>query len=269
VQTGAPHLGESAETFGQPSRTGEEREWEARLRRNKLLALLLVLLVILGSISWALYRAAGDIGSTVTSQLGPTTNDVPASPMGRYRPVSAGLLSGRKPRVLVVSALQCDACAAERWAVVKALARFGTFSQLASDQNGSSVPSFNLGNAKYSSYFVGFVNRELKDVNGHPLDKLSRSQSKLFRRYDPEGRLPLVVLDRYVMAGSAVSADVLAGRTFKTVQSTLTSERRTAFSREINAEANLITAMVCQADRHQPSVFCNRAPIKRIASRLP
>jgi hypothetical protein len=171
--------------------------------------------------------------------------------------------------VLVISSLQCDACAAERWALIKALGRFGTFKQLASDKNGSSVPSFDLGNAQYSSYFVTFVNKELKDVNGHALDRLSGTQSKIYRAFDRRGTLPLVVLDRYAMIGSDVSPDVLAGRTFKGVQSALISGKKTSFSREVNAEANLLTAMVCRADGHQPSVFCDKAPIKRIASRLP
>jgi hypothetical protein len=270
LERGARSSGERADDYRRPSRPEEDvrREWEARLKRNKLLALIFVLVAIFGSIGWALYHAAGDINSSVASELGPTTGDAPAQALGSFHLINSRLSEGGKAELLMISALGCDGCAAERWALIKALGRFGTFKQLASDANGSSVPAFDLLNAQYSSYFVSFANKEIRDVNGNALQRLTVREHSIFKRYDPNGRLPFVVVGNYAMAGHGVSPDALAGLKFRDVQSALIANKHALFSREINAEANLITAFLCRADGGQPSVFCGRAPIRRIAARL-
>jgi hypothetical protein len=52
------------------------------------------------------------------------------------------------------------------------------------------------------------------------------------------------------------------------VQLSLIKNRNTEYTRQINAEANLITAMLCKVDGAKPGVFCNRSSITRIESGL-
>src|SRR5438270_1263439 len=61
-----------------------------------------------------------------SASLGSLSSARPAGATGKFQRVSAPLRQGRKPVFLFVGAQYCPFCAAERWAVVKALSRFGT-----------------------------------------------------------------------------------------------------------------------------------------------
>jgi hypothetical protein len=84
--------------------------------------------------------AAPPTGSALTSVVGQLTS-VPAATLDQVgagqtqaNPTSitgAALTSGGKPEVLYIGAEYCPYCAAERWALIVALSRFGTFSGLA------------------------------------------------------------------------------------------------------------------------------------------
>ena len=108
----------------------------------------------------------------LTSVVGQLTS-VPAGDAGpgrrgadgrRTRPRSAApaLTSGGKPEVLYIGAEYCPYCAAERWAVIVALSRFGTFSGLApirsaaKDGGGNAepyplTPTWTFAKASYTS----------------------------------------------------------------------------------------------------------------------
>jgi Domain of unknown function (DUF929) len=76
-----------------------------------------------------------------------TTTTVPAGTLDRIgagqvssAPTSitgSPLTSGGKPEVLYVGAEYCPYCAAERWAMIVALSRFGTFSGLAATHSAA------------------------------------------------------------------------------------------------------------------------------------
>src|ERR1700733_10807781 len=84
-------------------------------------------------------NAPAPTGSALTSVLGQLTS-VPAATLDQVgagttaanpTPITgAALTSGGKPEVLYIGAEYCPYCAAERWAMVVALSRFGTLSGL-------------------------------------------------------------------------------------------------------------------------------------------
>src|SRR5262249_52104601 len=57
----------------------------------------------------------------------------------------------------------CPYCAAQRWAMINALSRFGTFSKLSQIQAYEyNVPTFSFYGSTYTSQYIDFVPKELK-----------------------------------------------------------------------------------------------------------
>jgi Domain of unknown function (DUF929) len=76
------------------------------------------------------------------------------------------LVEAGKPAVLYVGAEFCSFCAAERWALVVALSRFGQFTSLANMQSAPqsafpSIQSFSFVGAGYTSSYLAFRGIEL------------------------------------------------------------------------------------------------------------
>ena len=91
----------------------------------------------------------GPTGAALTSLVNQTTS-VPASVLDQVgaggsqvtaKPITLNggtpLTSGGKPEVLYMGAEYCPFCAAERWSMIVALSRFGTFSGLATTHSAS------------------------------------------------------------------------------------------------------------------------------------
>lgn len=272
MANGRTIIGDNGENYQQgelpPPTEIELQQWMRRRKRNTVLGLVLGLAAIVISLGYSLHNAVGRIDTSVVADMGPTTRDAPATPLGHFRQVGTALKHGNKPQVLMIGTLRCADCAAERWAMVKAMGRFGTWSNLAAGTNGAGIPTFDLVNAKYSSWYVSLDHKDTQDLDGLPLQKLTAREQTLFKRYDPQGTTPLLVVGKYAQVGQGVSPDVLANRSFRSVQTSLITNQATDFSGAINAEANLITAMLCKADGGNPSVFCSRSEIKRITLRL-
>lgn len=108
-------------------------------------------------------QALGAIPADVTSQIGRGTAQ--GSPIA----VNGPPLTGPRglPEVLYVGAEYCPYCAAERWALVVALSRFGTFQNLqlarsAADDVYPSTPTFSFYGATYQSPYLEFRAVELQ-----------------------------------------------------------------------------------------------------------
>ena len=254
-------------TQGEPQLPADidHQQWMRRRKRNTTIGLFLAVVAIVISLGYSLHNAVGRIDSSVAGALGPTTSDVPATPLGSFRPIGTVLAQGHKREVLMIGAANCDACAAERWALVKALGRFGTWRNLAISESSKGIPTFDLSHANYSSWYVAFDQR---DIRG-PLETLTPRDRTVFTTYDPRGTVPLLIVGTYAQIGPGVAPRLLLHRKFRSVESSLITNESTDFTRAINAQANLITAMLCKADGGNPEVFCRRAVINRVAARLP
>jgi hypothetical protein len=243
-------------------------DWQSRQKRNVVIGVVLGLLAVAASLAWSLRNEANSISAAVASSLGPTTSAMSASPLGNFHRINTEIKSGSKPQVLMVGTQFCEYCAAERWALVKALSRFGTWSGLNESTNGAGIPTFDLTKASYSSWYVAVDHKDVDSVNDTPLQTLNAREKTLFNRYDPSGTTPLLIVGRYALVGQGVAPDDLMNRRFSVVQSTLVDNKQTGYTRAINAEANLITAMLCAQDGGKPHVFCSATTIKAAQSRL-
>jgi hypothetical protein len=164
-------------------------------------------------------------------------------------------------------------------------------------------PSFDLGHARFTSPYVVLANRDLIDLQQQVHSDLSTTERSLLQRYvekfiypaprtwaDFAWRVslesssnrgpPLVSIGGYlrVDAGVAIPGDLLPTTsitplTISAVQDSLRQGKAAggapySLVPDINAEANVFTALVCHADGLKPRSVCRRAPIKTILKRV-
>jgi len=224
-------------------------------------------LLLIGAIAVAMH-GYGNTAPTgaVAATLGAPTGATPASPIGQFHKVGSILRNGGKPEFVFFGALYCPHCAAERWAIVKSLSQFGRFAHMTRTTNGQGVPTFDLTQATYQSKYVSFVARDMEDQNGNALQALSADQKLLFSQYDPSGGIPLVAVGGYAMSGSPILPEEISGRPFTSVQSALKHNVGDTFVQDINAEANVLTALICHSDGMQPQAACGRPVIRHMVA---
>ena len=142
----------------------------------------------------------------VTSVPASTLNTVRSGAFtGRIQTITgnpAPLTANGKPELLYTGAEFCPYCAAERWAMIVALSRFGTFSGLATVQSAVSdgagnqepypdTPTFTFAHAAYTSKYLAFGEVELytnipdTSTGGYTaLQTATSAELALLRKYD-------------------------------------------------------------------------------------
>lgn len=192
-------------------------------------------------------------------------------------PVNKG--ADGKPVFLYVGADYCPYCAAERWSVVVALSRFGTFKNLTLMQSSSTdvypnTSTFSFQNAGYTSQYIDFQGVETQDRNGQPLQKLTSAQQAIFDKYDAPpyissqnaGSIPfLSVGNQYIEISAGFIPDQMQGLTWQQIADKL-SDPNSSITQSVVANANYITAAICQVTDNKPANVCTAAPIPQIIS---
>ncbi|MGH7760194.1 MAG: DUF929 family protein [Candidatus Dormibacteraceae bacterium] len=189
--------------------------------------------------------------------------------------VSGSPLTGPngRPEVFYLGAEYCPYCAAERWPMIIALSRFGTFTGLTTTSSSSTdiypnTPTFTFHGATYTSQYVDFVSVETTDRNQNPLESPTAAQQALVKQYDPAGSIPFVDFgNRYAFAGAMYLPDVLSGMSWKAVADSL-AQPTSPQAKAILGSANLITAAVCKLTADQPATVCSSPAIQNIEKTL-
>jgi len=243
---------------------------QANRRRlvKRIGAVMAAAVVVLAAFGYAFHQNGNGAGSAVAAGLGSPSTTTPVSPVGDFKPVGNVLRQGGKPEMFFAGALYCPHCAVERWAIVKALQGFGSFSGQRSTTNGDGVPTFDLTHATYHSRYVAFVARDIQDQQYHPLQSLTGQQQALFNRYDSTGSIPLVLVGGYAMSGSPIDSSEAQGRSFTNVQQALRQGKHDNFVHDVNDESTVITGLLCHADGMQPASTCNRGPVRSVVREL-
>lgn len=184
------------------------------------------------------------------------------------------------PLVLYIGSEYCPYCAALRWSLVAALARFGTFSGLAFSASSATdvfpdTPTLTMLNAHYQSPYLTLQTVELQgnvaDASGQypPLQKPTPEQAALLRRYDPSGSVPFLLIGgRYLLTESPFSPGLLAGMDARGVAASL-QLGVTPAAQAILGEANEIAAAVCAVDGGAPASVCGSKGVRGGAQVLP
>jgi thiol-disulfide isomerase/thioredoxin len=153
--------------------------------------------------------------------------------------------------VFFMGAEFCPYCAAERWAIVRSLQKFGQWDGLkqtisaARDQPFLNLPTYDFTKASYTSSHIEFVAREIKDREFKPLQKLLKTEEKLVRKYDPKKEIPfLLVGGRFMQIGSGFPPKIFIGHTFRQTETEL-KKTESEIRKTIDEEANIISALLC------------------------
>ena len=219
-----------------------------------------------------------------TAQVISTITSLPASEFDAVgqgtannlvKPVSGSALNGTsgKPEIFYYGAEYCPYCAAERWPMVIALSRFGTFSGLQLTTSSSTdiypdTPTLTFRAATFTSQYIEFRSVETTDRDQKPLQSPTPSEQQLVSKYDSEGSIPFVdIANKYAFNGAMYKPDMLGGMSWLAVADSLKqpdSPQATA----IIGSANLITAAICKATSDQPASVCSSATIQGIEKNL-
>ncbi|HEX3929261.1 MAG TPA: DUF929 family protein [Nocardioides sp.] len=283
----------------------ELRRVQLQQRRNRLVWMGTVVVTVVAIfavvIVFGIMRNGGSGAKTTaaTAKLTKTMASIPSSAydspsvvMPTNPPVSLNgatpLTEGGKPRVLYVGAEYCPFCAAERWAMVSALSRFGTFTGLGQTTSSGrdyapNTPTLSFHGATFTSKYLVFKGYETQSnqVQGGsyaPLDKLSSADGKIFDKYDfspyftgsnAQGAIPFIdFAGKYASQGASYSPLMFAGLTHQKVADDIT-DPSTEISKSVLGTANVFTAAICQLTHNQPSSVCSASGVTAAASALP
>ena len=271
---------------------------QARERNRRLLLAAGAIVVVVGVVLGFLFTGGGGGGApTAGSTAAPPTGSahttvvdqltsVPAATLDQVgagqtaaKPTSisgAALTSGGKPEVLYIGAEYCPYCAAERWSVIVALSRFGSFSGLATirsaakDGAGNSepyplTPTWTFAKSTYTSNYLtftpveGYTNIPDKSTNFYtPLQTPTAAQVALINKYDAtqQGAIPFIDYgNKFVSIGASYNPAVLSGLTWAQIANDLHNPA-SPVAQAVLGVANYSTAAVCVLTHDQPASAC-------------
>lgn len=230
-------------------------------------------------------KSGGPAATTASSTLVNKVTGVPAATLdtigvgkitGLPKTISgqAVLTADGKPLVVYLGAEYCPFCAAERWAVIVALSRFGTFSNLGQTRSSSvdsfpNTPTLSFHGATYTSQYLSFQGVEMQgnEISGSSyatLDTPTADQRKLLDTFnvppyvskESAGSIPFIdFANQAIVSGSSYSPQLLAGMTADQVADAL-SNPTSPIAQAIGGAANAFTALLCKLTGDQPANVC-------------
>jgi thiol-disulfide isomerase/thioredoxin len=309
-------MGKASRTKQAPdrrARVAAQREAARRSEQRKRIYLAggSILAVIIVVVAFVLIKSNGSSGSGSSASNGPTgtaltsvVNQVTGVPAATLDTVGSGsgsvtgtpvkltgnqppLTSGGKPEMLYMGAEYCPYCAAERWGMIVALSRFGTFTGLATIHSAAkdgagnaevypNTPTWTFLNANYTSNYLTFThveeNTNIPDAsNGFytSLQTPTAAQQAIITKYDTSaydpalgsnsGSIPFIDFgNKYMIAGASYNPQLLAGKTWAQIATALKTPS-SPIAKAIDGTANYITAAICEMTGNQPASACTPA----------
>ena len=266
-------------------------------RRRALIAggsVVAVIAVVVALITAAALRKPASATAAAPAASSAVARQITTVPASTFNAVGTGtssnlttlsgqpaLTAGGKPEVLYMGAEYCPYCAAERWAMVAALSRFGTFSSLHFIHSSStdvypSTPTLTFYKSGYSSRYVTFDPVEM--FSGTPdsassagyatLQKPTSAEQAVMTKYDSGGSFPFVdVGNRYSVVGAQYLPTALAKLTWAQVAAAM-RDPGSVVARDVDGAANDLTAAICKVTNGQPGAVCSSAGAKAGAGAL-
>jgi thiol-disulfide isomerase/thioredoxin len=271
-------------------------------------AVVVILLGVVGLVSYALTHVSTPATVTQTALTSPavlaTLSTVPAATFDAVGVTVPGtdlvapqvltgqptISSGGKPEVLFVGAEYCPFCAAERWPLVTALARFGRFSVLHDATSSTQsvfpgTPTFSFHGVHYTSAYVTFTGVELysdqigADGSFIRIATLTAAQAALVTRSTGAGSgqvggtTPFVdVGGRLATTTSAFSPALLTGQSQAQIADLVakpapgasdpTATPTPPTGQAVVAAANQLTAGICASTGQEPAAVCRSRGVR-------
>ena len=221
------------------------------------------LLSTITSVPASVYDAVG-----VSSPDNPVQGPRPAG--NENAPLWEATVNGAAPQPVLFfyGAEFAPYAAAERWPLIMALSRFGTFTQLGLMQSSGStafadLSTFTFWKVEYSSKYLILESVEryssLNPTGGRYL-RLQAPNARQAAAIATYGSTPNTfaltdVANRFVLNGSSFAPGVLAGLTQSQIAGNL-STPASPLTQAMVAAANEITAGICAVDGDKPGTVC-------------
>jgi len=267
-------------------------------------AVAVILVGVVGLVTYALTHVSTPATVTQTARTSPavlaTLSTVPTATFDQVGVTVPGtvltaprvesgqpaLTAGGKPEVLVIGAEYCPFCAAERWPLVVALARFGRFTVLhdATSATQSVFPgtaTFSFAGVRYSSPYVTLTAVELYSDQVGPngtfirIATLTPAQAALVAHYSAAtpGTVPFVDVGGHLVAtAAAFSPALLAGQSQAQIAGLVASPPTPSDTsgtsgppptgQAVVAAANQLTAGICVSTAQLPATVCRSKGVR-------
>jgi len=288
----------TAKTGSKTSNNRRQAQWQARRRRNMMYSAVAVAAVVVIVGVFIGVKVAGGGSSANSSKVnvgtGPSTK-IPPSSVNSALPASASkvinvpiaslaaaskgvtvtsltggssiskqppLTLNGKPEFLYIGAQYCPYCAAERWAMVAALAKFGTFTNLASTASSPTdvlpnSPTFSFYGASYSSPYLEFLAVETETRLSQPLQNPTAAQLTLWKSLDSNETIPFIDIgNKYLISGATYVSNSISNTGFDSVAAQV-GNNSTTVGKGIDQAAGAMIKAICQLTNNQPASVCS------------
>ena len=205
----------------------------------------------------------------------PVSSFIPKKVLGKFMHVTDEPLKvpSGKSLVFFMGAGFCPFCAAERWAIVNALANFGKWDGLVEtasadhDEKYLNIPTVSFARAKYESDYVEFVGRETADRNFEPLQELGEKDYEILDTFNPDQIIPFLLIDgQFMQVGTGYSPQILEGMDHAKVRAELANPA-SPVGKAIRAEIDNIAALICKSIGGRAGA-CNSENIKSLVTKI-
>ena len=252
-----------------------------------------VIVIVLGFVIWKTHSgnpnnvAGGASNGPTGTALASVTDEVTGVPSSTLDAVGAGgfslsggikaisgsaLTANGKPEVFFDGAEYCPYCAANRWGMIVALSRFGTFTGLKTIHSSSTdsppnVPTWTFYGSTYTSKYITFTSVEETTNVIDPatnyygtLQTPTSAEQALLAKYDPgTNGSPIPFVDfggKYAQSGDLgmLQPTNLTGN-WQTIAADL-KDPSTANAKAVDAAANFMTAAICKLTNNLPATAC-------------
>lgn len=227
----------------------------------------------------SLVRKVASVPTSVFDVIGTGTAHPAPTPVN-----APPLTQNGKPEVLYMGAEYCPYCATERWPMVIALSRFGTFSDLKTTHSSGTdifpnTQTFSFHGATYESRWIAFTGVEMQSNqqqgDGYAtLDTPTSAQQQILDAYDrppyigtssaASGGIPFIdFAGKFLIGGATYDPSVLQGKTATQIADALHDPTTNIAHGAIGA-ANTFTAAICSLTHNQPASVCMDPAITKI-----
>jgi hypothetical protein len=293
---------------GRPAPGPEPRRFSGAMMAWGAVGLVIVVVAVLVVVKVATGSSAGATSYTpVTAAPASVVKDVTTIPASVYdtvgvnfpsaaQPVSPPIklknqpplsIGGKSPAMLYYGAEYCPYCAAERWAIVAALSRFGTWSNLkitASSHTDvyNTTHTFSFKGATFTSPYLTFASVEqysnvpvsgggyttLENPTKQEQQVIDNDQKDIPNTTPGQIGFPFINIGNVALiSGATYNPGILAGLTWTDIAGGL-NDPTNPVTQSIVGTANYISAAICASTKDAPASVCNSSGVKAAAKSL-
>ncbi len=228
--------------------------------------------------------ASAVVVNEVTSVPASVAAKVGLPPTGTVAPLTVktgqpALTISGKPGAIFIGGEFCPLCAAERWPMVMAFSKFGTFSNLKETTSSPwdsdpATATFSFLGSSYSSPYLTFDSseHESNDTSGlgtrTTLQPLTSQESNLWAKYETTEGFPFLdVGNKYFVLNPSYNPAVLSGLDQVDIASKLKNPKDPV-TQDIVGTSNYITAAICAVTGQKPASVCSAPVVAKAAQAM-